>query len=208
MNAMENKTLKTNASGYYDEPCYKACTVGPQPGEIWAHSTSGAYMLVLATANGVHTTVRLNENPRDDRSIPVMCRAQMYANPSFLGYCFDNALGSFVKVAAKPDFEAVREAVVKLMGYDVGEDEESDEEVDEETEEELESTVRCRGREAELEAQLAKVKHELLEACTRNGMLQEELNKVGLEAEKTAFYKQMYNEMLDKVMALAMKGCA
>lgn len=26
MNAMEHKKLRTNASGYYDEPCYRAVT--------------------------------------------------------------------------------------------------------------------------------------------------------------------------------------
>ena len=194
---MMDRELKTNASGYYDEPCYRAMTARPKAGEIWVHATSGAYMLVLSNVGGVNTCLRLNETKRDDESIPVMARVQMWVNPSFLGYCFDTALSNFVKVAQKQDFDAAREAVVKLMGYDVGED--CEEEQDEDAceggdEEELHS--RC----TELEAALAKAKHELLEANDRIDIMRDAVSKAKLEAEKVEFYREMYEKLLNMML--------
>lgn len=193
----ENRELRVNASGYYDEPCYKAVTGAPKPGEIWQHATSGSYMLVLARKNGVNTCVRLIDAARDENCLPVMCRAQMYVNPSFLGYCFDGVLGAFVKVAAKSDVDAVREAVVTLMGYETGS--EGDDAA-------VEGAIELEERLQELETELAKAKHELSCARSCNDMLQSELDKSGAQAEKVAFYKEMYMTMLDKVMAMAVKA--
>ena len=116
MNTMKkDNDLKRNASGYYDEPCYKAVTAPPKPGEIWTHATSGAYMLVVASMNGVYSTLRLTDVEREG-SVKVICKTPMYASPIMLGYCFENMLADFVKSVKEEEMEAVKTAVAKAVG--------------------------------------------------------------------------------------------
>lgn len=113
-----DKDLKRNGSGYYDEPCYKTITAPPKPGEIWTHKTSGAYLLVIASLNGVYSTLRLTDVEREG-SVSVMCKTPMYATPIMLGYCFENMLADFVKSVKGDEFTAVKTAVAKVLGvYD------------------------------------------------------------------------------------------
>lgn len=111
----KDNDLKRNASGYYDEPCYKAVTAPPKPGEIWTHATSGAYMLVVASMNGVYSTLRLTDVEREG-SVKVICKTPMYASPIMLGYCFENMLADFVKSVKEEEMEAVKTAVAKAVG--------------------------------------------------------------------------------------------
>ena len=115
---MKDNDLKRNASGYYDEPCYQTVTAPPKPGEIWTHKTSGAYMLVVSSLNGVYSTMRLTDVEREG-SVKVMCKTPMYATPIMLGYCFENMLADFVKAVKGDEFKEVRKAVAKALGvYD------------------------------------------------------------------------------------------
>lgn len=112
---MKDKELKRNASGYIDEPCYRAVTAPPRTGEIWLHRQSGAYMLVLANSGGVCPTLRLTENA-EAGTVPVMCRVQMYTKPHMIGYCFDNLLTQFVKAVKGEEMTAVRKGIIKALG--------------------------------------------------------------------------------------------
>mgnify|MGYP003300846634 CR=1 FL=1 len=112
---MKDNDLKRNASGYYDEPCYKTITAPPKPGEIWTHKTSGAYMLVVASVNGVYSTLRLTDVEKEG-CIPVMCKTPMYTTPIMLGYCFENMLADFVKTVKGDEFTAVQRAIGKTLG--------------------------------------------------------------------------------------------
>ena len=171
-------------------------TARPKAGEIWVHATSGAYMLVLSNVGGVNTCLRLNETKRDDESIPVLARVQMWVNPSFIGYCFDTALSNFVKVAQKQDFDAAREAVVKLMGYDVGEDAEEEEDEEESSDGGVHDAVRI----AELEHQLSARNMECMDAAKRMIELEEELRKAKTEAARADFYREMNEKLLDRML--------
>lgn len=112
---MKDNDLKRNGSGYYDEPCYKTITAPPKPGEIWTHKTSGAYMLVVASVNGVYSTLRLTEVEKEG-CVPVMCKTPMYTTPIMLGYCFENMLADFVKTVKGDEFTAVQRAIGKTLG--------------------------------------------------------------------------------------------
>ena len=112
---MKDNDLKRNASGYYDEPCYQTVTAPPKPGEIWTHKTSGAYMLVVSSLNGVYSTLRLTDVEREG-GVKVMCKTPMYATPIMLGYCFENMLADFVKAVKCDEFTAVQRAVGKVLG--------------------------------------------------------------------------------------------
>lgn len=116
MNTMKkDNDLKRNASGYYDEPCYKAVTAPPKVGEIWTHKQSGAYMLVMASVGGVCSTLRLTDANREG-SIKVMCKTPMYVTLITLGYCFENMLSQFVKSVKGDEFTAVKTAVAQVLG--------------------------------------------------------------------------------------------
>lgn len=111
---MKDQELKRNGSGYVDEPCYKAVTAPPRPGEIFIHGKSGAYMLVLANVNGICPTLRL-EDTAEEGDLPVTCRKKMYVKPHRIGYCFDNLLTEFVKIVKGEEMKAVRMAITKAL---------------------------------------------------------------------------------------------
>ena len=112
---MKDKELKLNASGYYDEPCYKAMTASPKPGEIWTHAATGYHMLIVATLNGVCSTLRLTDVERKG-CIPVTGRTLMFATPIMLGYSFESTLGQYVKTIKGDEFEKVKRGIVKVLG--------------------------------------------------------------------------------------------
>lgn len=174
--------MRKNASGYYDETAYKAMTTGPKAGEIWTHNTSGAYMLVVANVGGVCVTLRLNNTARDDNSLPVMVRTQMWVNPQFLGYCFSTSLSNYAKNAKEEEFEAVKGGIAEVLGLAV-------EEAAEEEEEEEEEEVGFDGTEG-IQAELEDAKKEC-EAVKK---------KLLISQENAKLYCKMYNELLDKVI--------
>lgn len=112
---MNDKDLKRNGSGYVDDPCYKAVTAPPRPGEIWIHGKSGAYMLVLANVNGICPTLRLTDVDGEG-TVPVMCKTQMYSKPYMISYCFENLLTEFVKVVKGDEMKKVRKGLIKALG--------------------------------------------------------------------------------------------
>lgn len=107
--------LRRNASGYIDEPCYQAVTAGPRPGEIYAHTMSSDYMLILATNGNVSACLKLEEKPREGK-IRVLARVPMYIDPIKVCYCFHNLLGAYIKSVPDAEFSGVRRAVAKALG--------------------------------------------------------------------------------------------
>lgn len=112
---MKENDLKRNGSGYVDEPCYKAVTAPPRPGEIWIHAKSGWQMLVLANVDGVCSVLRLTDKADED-TIPVMCKVQMHTRPIMISYCFADLLTAFVKSVKDEEMKAVRKGVVVALG--------------------------------------------------------------------------------------------
>lgn len=218
---MKDKELKLNASGYYDEPCYKAITASPKPGEIWTHNQSGAYMLIVANVNGVCATLRLSEQEKEG-CISVMCRVPMYANPIFIGYCFETNLSQFVKAAKNEQFTAVKQGIYDVLGLTnivaaVPHDHINELEAKTITQGAnisfLEKQVNLlRNARDELKAKYDKLmeerhglKHELVAREKANDLLRESLAKVSQEAEAAGVYRNMYESLLDKMISLAVK---
>ena len=69
----------------------------------------------MASFNGVCSTLRLTDVEREG-CITVMCKTPMYATPIMLGYCFENMLSQFVKSVKGDEFTAVKTAVAKALG--------------------------------------------------------------------------------------------
>lgn len=111
---MEND-IKRNGSGYVDEPCYRAVTAPPRPGEIWIHGNSGAQMLVLANVKGICPTLRLTDTGCEG-AVPIMSRTPMFVKPAMIGYCFENLLTTFVKTVKGNEMEAVRKGIIRALG--------------------------------------------------------------------------------------------
>ena len=112
---MKDNDLKRNASGYYDETCYKGITAPPKAGEIWKHSRSGDYVLILAVNNRVCSILKLTDRECTD-CIPVVCKAQMFTSPSMVAYVFNESIGEYVKSLKKEEFSEIQKAVAKALG--------------------------------------------------------------------------------------------
>jgi len=224
---MKDKELKLNASGYYDEPCYKAITAAPKPGEIWTHAATGYHMLIVASLNGVCSTLRLTEVEREG-CIPVTGRTLMFATPIMLGYSFENTLGQYVKTVKGEEFEKVKRGIVNVLGLQdvkayVKELEiaaadmlEKEKEMDAQRNTIIDLTKRNGELLEERDKLLVetcgygetiKRQADELQACHKEMvMMGNELKAATIGAEKTKVYKELYETLMDKVMKLAMRG--
>ena len=210
--------LKRNASGYTDEPCYRAVTAPPRPGEIWIHGKSGAYMLVLANVNGVCPTLRLSDKA-DEGTVPVMCRTQMYVKPVMIGYCFENLLTEFVKIVKGNEMEAVRKGVVQALwlGKAAQEDEPlaTEKEALEGAVEALkEENMRMNAENEALKIQLTKAEKKAadsrfdLEAKTMaDKMVADAIAGMQEEITMLRIYKDMYMDIIGKLVSMRGGRC-
>lgn len=112
---MNESDLKRNASGYYDEPCYKACTALPKAGEIWADSNGYKHWLVICGRDTVCSTLLLDTKEKEN-SIMVMGRVPMYTDPIMIGYTFTDKMTQFVKTVKAEEFTKVQRAVGTALG--------------------------------------------------------------------------------------------
>ena len=209
---MKDKELKLNASGYYDEPCYKVITASPKPGEIWTHAATGYHMLIVSTLNGVCSTLRLTDVEREG-CIPVTGRTLMFATPIILGYSFESTLGNYVKSIKNDEFEKVKRGIVKVLGLqdfkaDVKEAEIVAADMLEEhtTRDKLEAEyAELLDKNRSMKKEMALMKNEMEAREKARILLDESFEKVSREADKAEIYKEMYMTLLDKVIAA--RGC-
>lgn len=111
---MKDHGVKKNASGYYDEPCYKAATSGPQPGEIWLNRKSDLPSLILANNGDLLICLKLYEI-RMDGEICVSARVPMYANPKKITYARTSDLTQYVKSIRESEFKIIRQAAIRAL---------------------------------------------------------------------------------------------
>ena len=230
---MKDKELKLNASGYYDEPCYKAITASPKPGEIWLHGTSGHFLLVIANQNGVCSTLRLIDQEKEG-SIMVTGTVPMYARPIMLGYCFEQVLQSYVKTVKGEEFKKMKRGIAFALGLQDSKTDVKEAEIA--TADMLEEHTTCEKLEAEyaelldenkaleekLKAEQGERRVLIKEAEEKTDMLcsmgqtlsdrdkkitqlNEQLEEAIRTAARAEIYKEMYMTLLDKVIAA--RGC-
>lgn len=206
---MKDKELKCNASGYYDEPCYKTIQAmdTPKPGEIWTHAATGYYMLIVANQGSICSTLRLTEQEKEG-SIPVMCKTQMYTSPIMLGYCFHQAMGQFIKCAKEEEFTAVKNAVADALGIeyaivginpaDFGTHPHILEEKVKTLEEERNAAIE---HTKAVKHEMALMENELKAREKANEWLRKSLEETIHEAYNAGIYKEMYMTLLDKIIS-------
>jgi hypothetical protein len=201
---MNDKDLKRNASGYVDEPCYKAVTAPPRPGEIWIHGKSGAQMLVLANINGICPTLRLVD-VSGEGSVSVTGKTLMYAKPYMIGYCFENLLTEFVKSVKGEEMAAVRRGMVKSMGLfdEVTQNNPMPEEykaLEGKRQAQIVENMYLRNENKSLKAQHEEAWGKLPEAMEKE--FNETYAKLKEEILKLSIYKDMYMDIIGKLVAL------
>lgn len=200
---MKDKELKLNASGYYDETCYKAITAPPKAGEIWLHNVSGAYMLVIANQNTVYSTLRLTDKEKPD-SIPVMCKTPMFTAPIMIGYCFEDTLSQYVKTVPSEEFEGIKKAIAGALGIHIEKPVETvkvDDNMERRNAELLEERDTLLDLNEALKHEMALMQNELEARDKARILLDESFEKVSREADKAGIYKEMYMTLLDKVIS-------
>lgn len=112
---MKDHGVKKNASGYYDEPCYKAATAGARPGEIWLNRKSNLPSLILANNGALCICLKLYEDYMDGE-IRVLARVPMYANPLKVTYARTADLTQYVKSIPEREFKVIHRADVRALG--------------------------------------------------------------------------------------------
>lgn len=203
---MKENDLKRNGSGYIDEPCYKAMTAPPRPGEIWNHSKSGAYMLVLGNVNGVCPTLRLTEQGGEG-TIPVMCRTPMYVKPIMIGYCFENLLTEYVKSVKGEEMAAVKKGVVKALSLfetvnDVSAMQEEVESLKAGYLDVCKENERLKKELAQEQKKAADAKYDLEAKNMADKMVVDAIAGMQEEITRLTIFKDMYMDIIAKLVAL------
>lgn len=111
---MKDFGVKKNASGYYDEPCYKDATSGPRPGEIYLHRKSDQPSLILANNGDLCICLKLYEL-RLDGEICVLARVPMFVNPLKVTYARTADLTQYVKSIPEREFKVIHQAAVRAL---------------------------------------------------------------------------------------------
>ena len=189
-----------------DEPCYKAVTAPPRPGEIWLHGKSGAQMLVLANINGVCPTLKLVD-VSGEGSIPVTGKTMMYVKPYMIGYCFDNLLTEYVKSVKGEEMAAIRVGMVRSMGlgeifYTPQEKEAMDESLkalEDTLEAKREENVYLRTENKILKTQLEEAGDKLPDAMEKEYV--EVIKRLEQEINRLIVYKDMYMDIIGKLVS-------
>lgn len=186
---MDNRDLKRNASGYYDETPYKAMTTGPKPGDVWVRQ-DGANMLVVAVNGYICNTLRMNDTPKDATSFEIKHGSRSwYVNIPYIGFIRAGDLVSY-------EFNVGDEQLMNIKGK-VGEalDLYDEEEVEEEDDDAVSNS--------ELTDDLVKLKTEYGELEGKCEELEIALQQAIERAAKLEAYREMYENLLDKVIGRA-----
>jgi hypothetical protein len=117
---MKDADLKRNASGYYDETCYKAITSPPKAGEVWQYRMTGAYMLVLGGNEKITSCLKLVKNFTVFESPSIISvtigEEELYTDPVMIDYTFNDKLEGYVTKLPADQMKAVQKAVGKYLG--------------------------------------------------------------------------------------------
>lgn len=186
---MDNRELKRNASGYYDETPYKAMTTGPKPGDVWVRQ-DGANMLVVAVNGYICNTLRMNDTPKDAASFEIKHGSKSWwINIPYIGFIRAGDLLSYAFNVGDELLTNIKTEVGEMLGLYA----------EEEPEEEASEAV----SNSELTDNLVKLKIEYGELEDKCAVLELELQQTLERAAKLEAYREMYENLLDKVIGRA-----
>ena len=200
-------SMKYNASGNYDSTAYSAMMDMAKPGEIWTTS-QGNEVLILKNHGTLCSMLKLLENQpyHDDDCIEVVSRQLRYTNPCMVAYIFNQGLCEYIKSIPEEQYTQIMQTIADRLNV----------------------TIRVNKEEApapELEAMKARAeslyqameKMQVKHACEMEQLekaLAESKEKCGAYEKRmiemdgrtqadpaAAVYKQLYHELLDRIIA-------
>lgn len=186
---MKDADLKRNASGYYDETAYKAITAPPKAGEIWVNKDGTKCWLILKNNGPACSTLLLGKEEKEN-SIKVMGRVTMYTNPVMIGYTFTVYITTFVKTIPADKLAEVQKAVGEALGIT------ATAAVPHDHINFLEEKVYNLTQENE------KLNLELKARNLACDALDANCSTMSAELEKALIYKELYMNLIDKLVAV------
>ena len=183
---MDNRDLKRNASGYYDETPYKALTTSPKLGDVWVRQ-DGANMFVVAVNGYICNTLRMNDTPKDANSIEIKHgNKSWWVNAPYIGFIRAGDLVSYEFNVEDEQLMSIKTEIGEALG--LYEDEEEAEEAASNNEL-MDDLVKLKLEYGELEGRCKELENVLQQAIDR--------------AAKLEAYREMYENLLDKVIGRA-----
>ena len=185
-------SMKYNGSGYYDSTAYSALMDMAKAGEIWT-SNVGKEFLILKNHGTLCSVLNLKDVPPRDvnnECIEIISRQVRWTNPAMIGYLFNQDWGEYVKTLPADEFKAIINDVSQRLGVTI-----------------IVQTEEVPA--AQVEA-LQERCHETQERCDA---LYEAMERMQIEHEDEvarlkaagdpagAVYKQLYHELLDRIIA-------
>lgn len=201
---MMNADLKRNASGYYDETCYKGITAPPKPGEIWQNKKGQRVLIINSNAKVASTLLLTTNTETAECPIPVTAGDKvLYTDPIMIGYALVRTLDAFVMKAKPEEFHVAREEIGKALGIT---NEDKVKALAERVAVLIDKNDALNHENADLRRDL-KDAEEMIDALK----LKRESDKefcMGMSAqiEKANVYRELYTELIDKLVSVR-GGC-
>ena len=201
-------SMKYNASGNYDGTAYNAMMNMAKPGEIWTSNIGKEFLILKNHGTFVSVLNLKDEQPHImDGCIEVVSRQLRWTNPAMVGYLFNTTLGEYVKTLPADEFAAIMDDVSARLGVTITVQKE------EVPAQEMEA-MKARAESLYQAMEKMQVKHacelEKMDAMHKKDTdeimaLQQKVEELKARAPQAdpagAVYKQMYHELLDRIIA-------
>lgn len=211
---MMETSMKYNGSGYYDETPWKASMQMAKPGEIWTSNTGKEFLILKNHGTLCSVLHLLDRAPRNSTdSIEVACKALRWTNPCMIVYLFNQSLGEYIETVATEQFEGIMQVVADRLGVKIAVQKveapaQELEEAQKRAETLYQAMEKMQVKHACEMERLEKALAESKEACGTAVLACSEYEKRIMEMESrpqvdtaAAVYKQLYHELLDKIIA-------
>ena len=207
---MKDADLKRNASGYYDETCYKGITAPPKAGEIWTTADGKKCWLILRNNGTVCSTLLLGKEEKEN-SIKVMGKVPMYTDPVMVGYTFTVYIATFVKSIPAANLAEVKKAVGEALGITAATENPLDDKnqlkADVNALTERLVSLQFENNElkhdnADLRSENKKITFDLDAKILADKMVHDSIADMEQEICKLKVYKDMYTDLIDKLVSV------
>lgn len=208
---MVDKELAINGSVYYDETAYKAMSSGANPGEIWKRD-DGRIFVILAR-EGKRISTLLLTNKEFDGAIKVNAMVPMYTKPIMVGCGFDSQMVEYIKKVPDEEMLSIRRAVSTALWMDEPTNLPEPKKCQDEERKRLEEKCACLAAENEdlkqgyidLNRKNNELRSVIAEKEKKCQAIEEQLPEMKEKLCKADIYREMYRELLDRIIAHEVK---
>lgn len=208
---MVDKELALNGSGYYDETAYKGMTAGPKPGEIWKRDDDRLF-IIIARRDSVCSTLSLIDK-KGDNSITVMAMVPMYTSPIMVGYAFASRMIQYIKKVPDDEMLSIRRSVGAALGLTVPTILPEAAKCQDDERKRLEEKCACLAADNEdlkqgyidLNRKNNELRSIIAEKDKKCQAIEGQLPELKERLSKAEIYREMYRELLDRIIAHEVK---